>query len=104
MRDEKHRQIKPAAKIGEQLEDLRLDGDVERGRWLVGDEQLRPVDDGHGDDHALAHASGKLVRIAASAAIGLEYADVAQGFEGLTMRFPLVTAVRNNGFSNLVTD
>ena len=48
-----------------QLEDLRLNGDVERRRGLVGDEQLRLARQRHGDHHALAHSPGKLVRVAA---------------------------------------
>ena len=41
---------------------LRLHGDVERGGRLVGDDQLRPPGHRHGDDRALAHAAGELVR------------------------------------------
>ena len=50
--------------IAQQLEDLRLDGDVERGGRLVGDEQLRLAGQRHRDHHALAHAARELVRIA----------------------------------------
>ena len=46
-----------------QVEDLRLDGDVERGGRLVGDQQRRIAGQRHGDHHALAHAAGELVRI-----------------------------------------
>ena len=49
----------------QQLEDLRLHGDVERGRRLVGDQQVGLVGERHGDHHALALAAGELVRIAA---------------------------------------
>ena len=38
----------------QQLHDLRLDRHVECRRRLVGDEQHRIADDGHGDHHALA--------------------------------------------------
>ena len=44
------------------VEDLRLHGDVERGRRLVGDEEIRPVGERHGDHHALALAARKLMR------------------------------------------
>ncbi len=44
-------------------QDLRLDGDVQRGGGLVGDDQVRPVQHGDGDGHALAHAAGQLMRI-----------------------------------------
>ena len=49
-------------------QDLRLDGDVERGGRLVGDDQVGPVQQRDGDRHALAHAAGELVRIGARAA------------------------------------
>jgi len=45
------------------FEDLRLDRDVERGGRFVGDEQLRPAGQRHGDHHALAHAAGEAMRM-----------------------------------------
>ena len=47
------------------VEDLRLDGDVEGGGRLVGDEHVRVVGDGQGDRHPLAHAAGELVGVGA---------------------------------------
>ena len=47
----------------DQLEDLRLHRHVERGRRLVGDQQLRLVRERHRDHRALAHAARELVRI-----------------------------------------
>ena len=41
--DEQHRHAEPRLEVGEEREDLRLHGDVERGRRLVGHEQLRLV-------------------------------------------------------------
>ena len=55
------------AETAEQSEDLGLYGDVEGGGGLVGDEKLGPVDEGHGDENALALASGKLVGVVAKA-------------------------------------
>ena len=46
----------------QEIEDLRLDGHVERRRRLVGDQELRPAGERHGDHHALAHAARELVR------------------------------------------
>ena len=37
----------------QQVEDLRLDGHVERRRRLVGDEQFRVAGERHGDHHPL---------------------------------------------------
>ena len=45
------------------VEDLRLHGDVERRRRLVGDQHVGVVGDGDGDHHPLAHAAGELVRV-----------------------------------------
>ena len=50
----------------EQLEDLGLHGDVERGGRLVGDEQLRLGGERDRDHDALAQAAAQLVRIGAS--------------------------------------
>ena len=46
----------------DEIEDLALDGHVQRRRRLVGNEQLRLRRQGHRDHHALAHASRELVR------------------------------------------
>ena len=70
------------AEIVEEVEDLLLDGDVEGGGGLVGDEELRTIDDGHGDHDALAHASGELVGIGAGAAVGFGDGNVAHGLDG----------------------
>ncbi len=69
----------PAAALGhqraQQVQDLRLDGDVERRRRLVGDQQFRPAGDRDGDHDPLAHAAGELVRILAEAADRVGDAD-----------------------------
>ena len=59
----------------DQLEDLRLDGHVERGRRLVGDQHVRVVDERHRDHRALAHAARELVRVVACADVGVRDAD-----------------------------
>ena len=51
--------------VAHQVEDLRLDGHVERRGRLVGDQQLRVAGQRHRDHHPLAHAAGELVRILA---------------------------------------
>ena len=57
VRDEQDREPEALLQVGEQLEDLRLDGDVERGGGLVGDEERRVHHQRHRDEHALAHAA-----------------------------------------------
>ena len=51
------------AEGADELEDLILDGDVERRGRLVGDDEFRIAGEGDGNDHPLAHAAGELVRI-----------------------------------------
>ena len=67
VRDEKHRELQLAAQFCEQLEDLRLHGDVERGGRLVRDQDARICGERHGNHHALAKAARKLVRVLARA-------------------------------------
>ncbi|MCY1502285.1 hypothetical protein D9M68_363810 [compost metagenome] len=61
--DEQHRGAFLLLQHFDQVEDLALDGDVERRRRLVGDQQLRTACKRHGDHHALAHAAGEAVRV-----------------------------------------
>ena len=50
--------------LAQEVKDLRLDGDVERRRWFVGQEDLRVTRERDRDERALAHAAAELVRIA----------------------------------------
>ena len=70
--DEHERHAVLVDQPAEELEDLRLGGDVERGGGLVGDQELRAERDRHGDADALALAAGELVRVAARAGSGRE--------------------------------
>ena len=54
--------------LDEQIEDLRLDGRVERRRRLVGDQKIRLAGERHGDHQALVLAAGEFVRIEIEAA------------------------------------
>src|SRR5215212_11802919 len=59
--DDRHPQF--ALKPLDQAQDLGLDRDVERGGWLVGDQQLRIVCEGEGDHGALAHSARELMGV-----------------------------------------
>ena len=72
------------AEVFEELEDLGLDGDVEGGGGLVGDEDAGLVGwpliyDGDGDEDALALASGELVGIVFGSALGVWEGDLVHG-------------------------
>ena len=70
--------LRRTCKLANQVENLRLNRDVERGGRLVGDEQLRLARQRHRDHHPLAHPAGELMRIIVDAAIGVGDSDQAQ--------------------------
>ena len=63
VRDENHGELHLAREVAEEVQNLRLDGDVECGDRLVGDDELGLDGKRAGDGDALALATGKLVRI-----------------------------------------
>ena len=62
VRDEDVRQAELCLEVLEQVEDLRLHGDVERGDGLVADDELRVDGERARDPDPLALAAGELVR------------------------------------------
>jgi hypothetical protein len=109
MRDEEHSEAELLAKLGEQFEDLRLNGDVERGCGLIGNEQLWAIDDCHGYHDALPLSAGQLVRIVARAIIDVWDGDCSQGLDSLPPSFWLrdaiaVVGMREHSFSDLIAD
>ena len=78
MRDEQHGHAHLFLQVGEKLQDLRLDGDVEcRGR-LVGNQQLGLVGKRHGDHDALALSARQLVRVGGETLFRLLDANLVQ--------------------------
>ena len=61
--DENDRGAVLALHVGDQPDDRRVHGDVERGGRLIGNDQARIAGERHRDEHALAHAAGQLMRI-----------------------------------------
>jgi hypothetical protein len=60
--DEEKAHLLLGHEVLEQVEDLRLRGDVERGGGLIGDQEPRVQRDGRGDADALPLAAGQLMR------------------------------------------
>src|SRR5260221_14642751 len=75
MGDEYDGGVEVAPQTGDELKNLRLDRHVERGGWLVGDQQLRIARERDSDHDALAHAAAELVGIRAQAAGSVWNAD-----------------------------
>ena len=64
------------------MDDLRLHGHVQRRGRLVGDEQRRVHDQGHGDGGALAHAAGEMVWVLVDPLFRIGNADPAHHVDG----------------------
>ena len=69
--------------IAQEAQDLGLDGGVECGGRLVGDQHERPAGDGGGDHHPLPHPARELVRVEAGAAQRLGDLDAGQELDRL---------------------
>ena len=68
VRNEQHGGAHLAGELAEVVEDAALDGDVQGGGRLVGDQQLGVRGHADGDEGALAHATGEFVRVLIGAA------------------------------------
>ena len=80
---------------------LRLYRNVKRGGWLVRDKQLRRAGKHHGYHNALAHAAGKLVRVAVHALFRVRNAHVLVKVYNALPRFLVAQPVKQYGFLNL---
>ena len=61
MADEEKGEALAVAQIHQQIEHLRLDGEIEGGDGLIGDDEPGPADEGAGDGDALALPAGELM-------------------------------------------
>ncbi len=105
MRDEHDGHGASALEFAEEFEDLGLDGDVEGGGGLVGEEEAWPAGECHGDHDALAHAAGELVGVLSDAFGGLWDSDVGHGLECDVERvLGLDVLVEEDGLDDLVSD
>ena len=103
--DEQHRHAEARLHFGEELQDLRLDRDVERRRRLVGDEQVGLVRERHRDHDALALPARELVRIGVEAARCVAQADKVEHLERALARRPLrQPAVQPHDLADLPLD
>ena len=83
---EQHRHAELLLQRPQQVQDLCLDGHVERRRGLVGDEQLRSVGQRDRDHHPLAESARKLVRVLAQPGFGRGNADEVEQLDGALAR------------------
>src|SRR5262245_3118318 len=103
--DEQQRQVKCFLHFAQQVEDLRLNGDVERRRRFVGDHQRRPARQRNRNHDPLAHTAGQLVRVISDTRGGVWNAHRLHQLDRLVAR--LLTrraAVNEQRFRNLIAD
>ncbi len=94
-----------AAETLQQRDDLRLDRDVERRRRLVGDDEPRVGAEREGDDDALPHAAGEMMRITVDAPFGAWDADFLQELDRAPPRRRAVEVEMGlDGFDELAPD
>ncbi len=63
VRNKQQAHVQLVAQFAQQLQNLRLHRDVQRGGGFIGNQQFGARQQGHRDHHALALAAGELVRI-----------------------------------------
>ncbi len=80
--DEDQRHAALALQVQQQVDDLGLDGDIQRGGRFVGDQQARIAGDRHGDHHSLVHAAGELMGKRRQARCGARDTDLLQQLDG----------------------
>ena len=105
MRNHQNRHAELGLQFGDEFEDLRLNGDIQRGGRLVGNEQRRVANQRHRNHGALAHAAGQLERVAIQRLARMREADDFQHFAG---QFHALGAaditVQKQRFRDLVAD
>ncbi len=91
--------------LQQQLDDLRLDGHVQRRGRLIGNQQLWLTGNRHGDHHALAHPAGELVRVDVQTRGRIGNTDLLQQVDrALTTGFLVPALMHLNRFHNLEAD
>src|SRR5450631_50632 len=92
-------------KLAQQIQDLRLRGDVQRRRRLVGDKQARITRKSHRDHRALTEPTAQFEGILVDAALRLGDADAAQRLDATPSRLLLADRiVEEHRFDELRAD
>jgi len=103
--DEENRHAEFVLKVEHQFENLRSGGDVQRGRRLVGDEEIRIAGQRQRDHRPLAHSAAQLVGIAMDGARRIGHAHLPQHSDGLLQRLLFGDRlVQANRFDDLLSN
>jgi len=103
--DQQHGHAQPGLQVRQQGQDLGLDGHVQGGRGLVGDQQLGLAGQRHGDHDPLPQAARQLVRVVVQPLLGPRQPDQAQDLGGPLQGLRLGhVAVQPDRLGDLVAD
>ena len=94
VRDEEDRRAALVAQLAQELDYLRLERHVERGRHLVGDEERRLEHERHRDHDPLPHSPRELVRVVVEPLRGVGDADPLEHRDRALAHRPLVGSAR----------
>jgi hypothetical protein len=86
MGDQDHRHMPAALLARQEIENLRLNGDVERGGRLVGDQQFRLARQRNRDRDPLPHTAGELVRVLHQSLFRCGNTDRGQQLDAASLR------------------
>ncbi|MCY1362579.1 hypothetical protein D9M69_493030 [compost metagenome] len=78
--DDRH--VTLVAQLAQEVDDLRLHGDVQRSGGFIGNKQTRITGQHHGDDHPLVQTTRQLMRIRIQTLFGVRHPNKAKQFEG----------------------
>lgn len=101
VRDEQVGKAELLLKFDHQIDDLRLDGNIQRRDRLVGDDDLRRQRQGASDAQALALAAGKFMRVTVKL-IGREPHPFCQADNLVAQSDALLDVMNDQGFGHLV--
>ena len=107
VRDEHDGGVDAILQVAQQVENLRLNGHIQRGGRLIGNDELGAARKRHGDHNALAHTAGELVREHLVDALAVGDADHLQQLDGALPDLLLVVAllvVQGDDLIDLIAD
>lgn len=104
MRNQNGAHVQFLLQFVDQLHDLILNGNVERSRRLIRNQQLRPCAQRHGNHRTLTHAAGKLEGILIHAHFRRRNADHSQQLYGALFLFSLRHRLAVEHFHQLMLD
>ena len=103
--DQKDGRLQPILQSGHEVHDLSLDGHVQSGRGLVGDEDLRIAGQRHGDHDALAHPAAQVVGVVRHPSLGRGDSHELQQLDAPAPDVaPLHALVEPDGLADLAAD